>query len=328
MRRREFIVLLGGAAAWPIVAHAQQAGMPVIGLLNTNSPARYADRLRAFHRGLNETGYVEGRNVTVDYRWAENQYDRLPVLAADLVRNQVSVIATGGGTPSALAAKAATTTIPIVFTVASNPVEMGLVDSLNRPGGNITGVTTLGGELGPKRLEMLHDLVPSAKIIALLVNPKNPTAKTLERDLQAAGLTLGLQIRVLSASTESDLDTVSAALVQQPAGGLLISSDTFFISQSNQLAALASRHALPSIAQYREFTAAGGLMSYGGNINGTDQYRQLGVYAGRILKGEKPADLPVQQPTKYELVINLKTAKGLGLTIPETLLATADKVIE
>jgi putative ABC transport system substrate-binding protein len=326
--RREFITLLGSAVvAWPLAARAQQAALPVIGLLGSESPDWYTDRLRAFREGLGETGYVEGRNVTIDYRWAQGRNDRLPPLAAELVQQQVALIATLGNTASTLAAKAATSTIPIVFRIASDPVEVGLVASLARPGGNLTGVTTLGVEVGPKQLALLHEVVPTATVVALLVNPTNPAlAETQSRVLPAAARTLGLSLHVLNASMDRDFDAVFASLAQLRAGALVIGVDAFFNSHSEQLAALAARHAVPTISAYQEFTAAGGLMSYGGNVVASS--RQAGVYAGRILKGEKPADLPVMQSTKLSLVINLKTAKALGLNVPITLQATADEVIE
>jgi putative ABC transport system substrate-binding protein len=330
MRRRQFFTLLGGAvASWPLAARAQQPAMPVVGFLNAASPNLFAHVVSAFHLGLNETGYVEGRSVAIEYRWAENQYDRLPALADDLVRRRVNVIATGSATLATLAAKAATTTIPIVFLTGADPVKEGFVDSLNRPGGNLTGVTTLNVEIAPKRLEMLHELLPTTTIMAVLVNPINYQGVVTSQlsDAQAAAHTLGLQtIHVLQASTEPDLNSAFSTLVQRRAGGLVISADTFFSSKSIELAALASRHAVPTISPYREFVEAGGLMSYGASV--TDLYRMVGVYTGRILKGEKPDDLPVQQATKTELVINLKTAKALGLTVPPTLLARADEVIE
>jgi putative ABC transport system substrate-binding protein len=328
MRRREFITLLGGAAvAWPLAARAQQAAMPVVGFLGGESPGPFASRLRAFHQGLSETGYAEGRNVAIEYRWAEGQYDRFPSLAADLVRRQVTVIATPSNTAAALVAKAATATIPIVFQGATDPVALGLVASLNRPGGNVTGVVSLNQELGPKLLEVLHELVPTATTLALLDNPTGLNAETRSRNMQAAARTLGLpQLHVLNTSTEHDFDRAFAALVQLRAGGLVIASTSLFSNHSEQLAALAMRHAVPAISPYRDFAAAGGLMSYGGTT--LDQHRLLGNYTGRILKGEKPADLPVQQVTKVELVINMKTAKALGLTFPLTLLGRADEVIE
>jgi putative tryptophan/tyrosine transport system substrate-binding protein len=326
MRRRDFITLLGGGAVpWPVAARAQQPTMPVIGFLSSRGPADSTNVLAAFHQGLNEAGYIEGRNVAIEYRWANGQYDRLPALAADLVGRQVTVIA-AIGSPSAPAAKATTTTIPIVFIIGFDPVEVGLVTSLARPGGNLTGVTVLGVELGSKRLELLHELVPAANIVAALVNPNTPAAETQSMDLQTAARALGLKLHVLHASTERDFDTVFATLLQLGAGGLVVGNDTFFSTRSEQLAALALRHAMPAIFQYREFAAAGGLMSYGGNL--TDNYRLTGVYTGRILKGEKPADLPVMQSTKVELIVNLKTAKVLGLTLPLSLLGRADEVIE
>jgi putative ABC transport system substrate-binding protein len=329
-RRREFVALLGGAAvaplAWPLAARAQQAAMPVIGFLNSSSPDADGDRMRAYRRGLSETGYVEGRNVTIEYLWADDHNDRLSSMAVDLVRQRVNVIVTGG-TPATLAAKAATATIPIVFVLSTDPVEAGLVASLNRPGGNLTGVTGLNVELAPKKLELLHELLPSATILGLLVNPTNAIAAESEaRTVQAAARTLGLQLHVLRASTERDFDSAFASLAQLRAGALVIGSDLFFTSRSEQLAALTVRHAVPSIYQFREFAAAGGLMSYGGSI--TDWGHQAGIHTGHILAGAKPADLPVQQATKVELFINLKTAKALGLTVPPTLLVTANEVIE
>ncbi len=329
MRRREFIGLLGGTAVtWPLAARAQQPAMPVIGFLrNTAATGGFTVHIvTAYLQGLKETGFVEGQNVAIEYRWANNQNDRLPALAADLVRRQVTVIV-AAGIPAALAATAATTTIPIVFEIGADPVEVGLVASLSRPGGNLTGVTTLNVELGPKRLEVLHEIVPTTRSIALLINPASPTnAERFSTDTQTAAHTFGLQLHILHASTERDFETVFASLVQMRAGALVISSDAFFGSRIEQLAALTVRHAVPTIFAYREFTAAGGLMSYGGSL--TDAYRLTGVYTGRILKGEKPADLPVQQATKVELYINLKTAKALGITFLLSLLGRADEVIE
>jgi putative ABC transport system substrate-binding protein len=328
LRRREFVTLVGSAvAAWPRAARAQQQPLPVIGFLSSASPNLYVKRLRAFRQGLNEAGYVEGQNVAIEYRWAEGQNNRLAVLAAELVHRQVDVIAAAGGTPSAVAAKAATATIPIVFAVAVDPVKIGLVASLNRPGGNLTGITNLNVEVGPKRLELLHELIPTATIIALLVNPTSPSiAEPFSRALKAAASTLGVQLHVLQASAEQDFDRVFAALVQLRAGALVIGLDTFFNTRSEQLAALTVRHAVPAISVYREFVAAGGLMSYGSDE--TEYYRLVGICAGRILKGEKPADLPVVQSTKVELILNFKTAKALGLTVPLPLLGRADEVIE
>jgi putative ABC transport system substrate-binding protein len=324
IRRRELITLLGGAAAaWPLAAWAQQPRMPVIGLLTL--PDGFAGRLRAFRQGLSETGYDEGRNVAFENSW-DGRYEGLPALAADLVRRQVSVIV-ATSTPAARAAKAATATLPIVFNVGVDPVEAGLVASLNRPGGNLTGVSNLNVELGPKQLELLHALVPAATGIALLVNPTSPGfAEPLLRRLQAAADTLGLQLHVLRASSERDFPDAFATVIRLRAGALMIGSDPFLNSRSEQLATLALRHAVPTMHQFREFPAAGGLMGYGGSI--TVSYRTLGVYTGRILKGDKPADLPVQQITKVELIINLKTAEALGLAIPTALLLRADEVIE
>ena len=326
MRRRKFITFLGGAAAWPIAVRAQQPAMPVIGFLDAGSAAERADVVAAFRKGLAEAGFVEGQNVTLEFRWAQNQYDQLPVLAADLVRRRVDVIAATGG-PAALAAKAASATIPIVFRLAVDPIAAGLVASLSHPGGNVTGVTTLNLEVGPKRLEFLHELVPTATIMAALVNPTNPSnAEILSRDLQATARLVGLQLHLLHASSDADIDAAFATLTELRAGGLVIGTDAFFTDRNEKLAALALRYRIPTIYQWREFVAAGGLMSYGGNV--ADSYRLAGVYTGRILKGEKPADLPVQQATKLELFINIKTAKALGLSVPETLLVLADEVIE
>ena len=326
MRRREFITLLGCAAVtWPLAARAQQP-MPVIGFLNSASLDGYAPFVAAFIQGLKETGYVDGQNVKIEYRWAEGQYDRLPALIADLVQHQVSVLA-ATSTLAALAAKAAKLTTPVVFTTSGDPVKLGLIDNLSRPSGNITGATQLNVEVGPKRLELLHELLPTATIMALLVNPTNPVAETLWRDMEAAARTLGLQLHVLKASTDQDLDTAFATLVQLRVSGLLIASaDGFFTSRAPHLAALTVRHAVPTIYQNREFAEAGGLMSYGGNNK--ESYRTAGIYTGRILKGEKPEDLPVQQVTKIEMVVNLKTAKALGVNIPLTFLGRADEVIE
>jgi ABC-type uncharacterized transport system substrate-binding protein len=324
MKRREFITLVGGAAAWPLAARAQQPAMPVIGFLNTRAPEQDAHLLVAFRQGLTETGYVEGRNVTIEYRWAEGHNDRLPALAADLVRRQVTVIA--ANSQATVVAKAATSTIPIVFITGADPVQVGFVTSLNRPGGNLTGVTSLDTELGRKRLQLLHELLPQASTIAALVNPTFPGSDVQTRDLQAAASALGLQLHIVHASTERDINTVFANLIRLQASGLVIGNDPFFNSWSEQLGALALRHRMPAIYEFRAFVEAGGLMSYGGSI--TDLYRLFGVYTGRILKGEKPADLPVQQATKVELIINLKTARALGLTIPLPIIGRADEVIE
>ena len=324
--RREFIAGLGSAAAWPVVAHAQQAAVPVIGFLSAQSAELdYKDVTFPFLQGLEETGYVEGQNVVVEYRWADNQVDRLPALAADLVRRRVAVIVALNSS-AALAAKVATTTIPIVFSTGQDPVALGLVATLNRPAGNVTGHTILNAELTPKRLQLLRELVPNAARFGLLADPVYPAAQSVITNLEATARTLGMQFVVVNARTESDLEPAFATFSQQRVGAVLIGPSAFFARRTEQLAALAARHALPAIFPIREFALAGGLMSYGGSIR--YMFHQVGVYTGRILKGEKPADLPVQQPTKFEFVINLKTAKALGLTIPETLLATADEVIQ
>jgi putative ABC transport system substrate-binding protein len=331
MRRRRFITLLGGVAtvsiAWLLAARAQQTPLPVIGFLGSTPPDVYAIRLRAFREALKEAGYVEGQNVAIEYRWAEGQYDRLPAMATDLVQRQVAVIAAGGGTPSALAAKAATATIPIVFAVSVDPTQVGLVASLNRPGGNVTGVTNQNAEIGGKRLEFLRELLPKVTTIAVLSNPTNATlAEQFLSALQATARTLGMQLHSVQASTERDLDAVFATLVQLRADALVIGPDVFFNSQGEQLAARALRHAMPTVYQYRPFAAAGGLVSYGASE--TEYYRLLGIQVGKILNGQKPADLPVQQSTKIELIINLGTAKALGITVPQSILARADEVIE
>jgi putative ABC transport system substrate-binding protein len=329
VRRRAFISLLGGTpVAWPLAARAQQSRpTPVIGFLSGSSADLYSDRLRTFRQGLKEAGYVEGTNVAIDYLWAEGENDRLPALVEQLVDRQVSVIIAAGGTPSALAAKAATTTIPIVFGVAVDPVEVGLVTSLNRPGGNLTGVTNLNAEVGPKRLELLHELLPKATSIAVLVDPTSPTlAEAFLRDLEPAARTLGVQLHTLDATTERDFDAVFASLAQLRAAALIIGPGAFFAVHSAQLAALTVHHRMPAVFQYRPFAAAGGLLSYGSSE--TEYYRLVGNYAGKILKGDKPGDLPVQQSTKVELIVNLKTARALGLTVPLTLLGRADEVIE
>lgn len=326
MKRRKFLGVLGGAAAtWPLAARAQSSALPVIGFLNGASPDGFAPMLASFRQGLKETGYVEGQNVAIEYRWADGQYDRLPALAADLVRRQVLVIA-ATSTPANLVAKTATNTIPIVFTTGSDPVELGLVTSLNRPGGNVTGVTQLTGEVLPKRVELARELIPTATVIALLVNPRNPTAGTLTRVSQAAAAALGVRLEILQASTEAEVDNAFDTLLQKRAGALVIGADAFYNSHAELLAALAIRHLVPAIYEFHQFAAAGGLISYGGSI--IESYRLAGVYTGKILKGDKPGDLPVQQSTKVELIINLKTAKALGITVPLSLLGRADEVIE
>jgi len=327
MRRREFIALLGGAAvAWLAAARAQQPTMPVVGYFGITSPGAVRDLLAAFHRGLKEAGYVEGQNVTIEYRFAEGQYDRLPALAAELVQRQVNVIVTSGGSSSALAAGAATTTIPIVFSTGDDPIESGAITSLNRPGGNVTGATFFTTVLEAKRLELLHEVVPNVDVIAMLVNPRDRRFEAEVRDVQEAAGRLGVRLVVLKASNESEIDTSFATLVREVAGALLVASDAFFYGRRDQLVALAARHAIPAIYQLRDFTASGGLMSYG--TNAAEAYHQVGIYAGRILKGEKPADLPVLQSIKFQLVINLKTAKALGLTISNAMQLLADEVIE
>jgi len=325
MKRRDFITLLSGAAAWPLAARAQQPAMPVIGYLNLGSPESDSPRLTGLRRGLNETGYVEGRNFVIEYRWAGNQVDRLPALAADLVRLQVTVILTAGLLP-ALAAKAATTNIPIVFLVGADPVQLGLVASLNRPGGNLTGFNVFEGELGAKALALLHELVPSTATIGFLENPDNPKFELTTRDVLAAAPVVGLKIQILKAGTDREIDAAFASLVQARTRALLVGGDPFFNNRIERLVELAARHAIPTMYGFRDFVVAGGLISYGVSL--IENYRQAGLYTGRILKGEKPADLPVIQATKIGLIINLKTAKALGLQIPDKLLALADEVIE
>jgi putative ABC transport system substrate-binding protein len=328
LNRRAFIALIGGATvAWPLAARAQQAAMPVIGLLDSRSPDALTDRLRGFRQGLKDTGYVEGENVAIEYRWAENQLDRLPALAAELVRRRVAVIATSGGPAVAFAAKAATTTIPIVFGVAEDPVRLGLVASLARPDGNLTGINFLVGELAAKRLELLRALVPAATRVAVLVNPAHATnAGSTLRDVESAARAMGLQIQVLNASTSREIEAAFVTIVREQPDALFVGNDALFSARRVQLVLLAMLHRVPAIYWDREFAAAGGLMTYGSNI--VDVYRQLGVYAGRILKGAKPADLPVVQSSKFELVINHQTARMLGLTVPDKLLVAADEVIE
>jgi putative ABC transport system substrate-binding protein len=324
MRRREFITLLGGAAAWPIAAHGQQRALALVGLLISGTP-RDDREIDAIRQGLKDAGYIEGRNLAIKYRSADGRFDRLPALAADLVADPAAAII-ALAPPAALAAKAATATIPIVFATGADPVELGLVSSLNRPGGNVTGVTFFVNTLGAKRLELLHELVPSAIVIAFLINPGNPTSESQIRDARAAAHALGVELLILNASGERDIDAAFASLIQQRANGMVVGADSFFISRRDQLVGLAARHALPAIYFLREFADIGGLISYGASI--TDAYRLTGGYAGRILKGEKPADLPIQQTVKFESAINLKTAKALGLQIPDKLLVGADEVIE
>ena len=328
MRRREFITFLGGAAAaWPLAGRAQQAAMPVVGFLNGASPVEFTHLADSFRHGLNNLGFAEGRNVAIEYRWAEGRYDRLPALAADLVNRRVAVVAaTGGAGDSDLSAQMATPTTPFVFLSASDPVKRGLVTSLNRPGGNVTGVSFFLSSLGPKCLELLRELVPDATVIAVLVNPNFADADIITADAQSATRALGRRLIILNASTDRDLDTAFVTLIEQRAGALQVSPDPFFLSRRDLLVELAARYAVPVIYQVRDFVIAGGLISYGTSI--VDAYHQVGVYAGQILKGTKPSDLPVLQPTKFELVINLKTAKALRLTVPDKLLVAADEVIE
>jgi putative ABC transport system substrate-binding protein len=326
MRRREFITLLGGAAAWPLGARAQQAKMPIIGFLSSRSPGESADIVAAFRRGLREAGFAEGENMLIAFRWAEGQYDRLPALAADLLGLRVTVILAAGGPPSALAAKAATSTVPIVFSSVTDPVRLGLVGNLNRPGGNITGMAGFTTALGAKRLGLLHELVPTAAAIALLMNPNNPGAEADAKDASAAAQTLGLKLHVLNASDERDLEAAFATLNQLGVGALVVISDPYFDTQRDRLVALSARHGVAASYAWREYVRAGGLMSYGTSL--TDAYRQAGIYTARILKGDKPGDLPIEQPTKFELVINLRTAKALGLNVPASMQLLADEVIE
>ncbi len=325
MKRREFITLIGGAATWPLAVQAQQPAMPVVGFVHAGVPEGLTHLVAAFRKGLGEAGYVEGKNVSIEFRWAEGHYDRLPVIAADLVRRQVTVIV-AGSIPAALAVKEATATIPIVFSAGADPVHIGLVASLNRPGGNLTGVNSLGGEVAAKGLGLVRELVPNIRVIGFLVNPSSPEAELETRDVQTAARAVGQQIQILNASSEGEIDTAFASLSNGRVGALLIGNSVLFNGHSIQLATLAARYAVPTIYDRREFPEAGGLASYGPSLTGS--YRQVGNYVGRILKGAKPADLPVMQPTNFELVINLKTAKALDLTVPPNLLTTADEVIE
>jgi putative tryptophan/tyrosine transport system substrate-binding protein len=326
LRRRKFIKLIGAAAAWPLAASAQQSAMAVIGFLNSRSAGEAAAAVAAFHQGLREAGFVAGQNVAIEYRWAEGHYDRLPGLATDLVQRGVAVISAGGGSVTAIAAKLATSTVPIAFISDDDPIKIGLVASLNRPGGNVTGIYQLSSGLEAKRLGLLHELAPNATTIAVLVNPNYPDAESQLREVDEAARTLGVQLLVLKASSEGEFDTVFATIIRQQSGALLVASDPFLFSRRDQLIVLAARHVLPAIYQFRESALSGGLMSYGTRI--TDSYHQIGVYTGQILKGAKPADLPVIQSARFEFVLNLKTAKALGLTIPPSMLVRADEVIE
>ena len=327
MRRREFVTLIGGAAAWPLAARAQQSKLPVVGFLHSASASTFAEHIPAFHKGLGEAGYVDGQNTRVEYRWAEGHNEALPALAADMVRRRVAVIVTPISTPATLAAKAATSTIPIVFVIGADPVKLGLVVSLNRPGGNATGISDVGVQLGAKRLALLQELMPSAERFAVLVNPDNPgITESFVSELQTAASVIGRKIEVVTASTNSGIDTAFGMMMKMRADAFLISPEALFVTRRVQLLTLAARHGLPAMYHRREFADAGGLMSYGSSL--ADQFRQTGLYAGRILKGEKPADMPVQLPTKFEFVINLQTAKTLGIQIPAGLLARADEVIE
>jgi putative tryptophan/tyrosine transport system substrate-binding protein len=326
MRRREFITIISSAAVWPLAARAQQAAMPMIGFLSSRSPGDFAGVFAAFWQGLGESGFVEGQNVVITFRWAEGHYDRLPVLAAELVDLRVAALFAAGGPPSALAAKAATRTIPIVFSAVNDPVDLGLVPSLNRPGGNITGMSFLNSELIGKSAQLLKEMVPAATAIACLVNPSSPSAELYAKEAPTMASTLGIRVPVLNASTEHDLDEAFASLGKIGADALVVPAEPFIDSQRDRIVALAARYAVPMIAGLREYVLAGGLMSYGASL--PDSYRRAGIYVGRVLKGEKPSDLPVMQPTKFDLVVNLKTAKALGLTVPDRLLALADEVIE
>jgi putative ABC transport system substrate-binding protein len=325
MKRREFITLIGGAAAWPVAARAQRASMPVIGFFNGSRASSYVDILAAFRRGLGEAGYVEGRNIAIELRWADGNYERLPGFVDELIRRPVAVLC-ASGIPAALAAKKATTTIPIVFEVAFDPVSGGLVTSFNRPGGNLTGVTMMARALGPKRVELLREFVPTASLIGMLVNPNIPSAATDVKEIEGAAAALGLKLLVLHANSEGEIEPAFRRLVEQRAAALYVSGDPFFATQRELMVLLSARHTIPTMFDRREYAAVGGLMSYGSSF--TDAHHQMGVYTGRVLKGEKPGDLPILQPTKFDLVINLKTARALGLTVPDKLLAIADEVIE